>query len=157
MIQRIQTVFLLLTAIVTGLLFFMPVITLNIPGETAGQIHVFQFYTTQYIQSGNPPVFIEYNWFSLVLNVLITGLAFLSVFLYKKRFLQLRLCLVNIILMAGILILSSVQAYNIAKPDGEWQVNLAFAFPIIGIILTWLALRGIVKDIALLKSYDRIR
>lgn len=78
-------------------------------------------------------------------------------FLYKKRFLQLRLCLVNIILMLGIIILVSVQAYNITKPDGEWHLNLAFAFPIIGIILTWLALRGIVKDIALLKSYDRIR
>ncbi|CCZ06495.1 MULTISPECIES: DUF4293 domain-containing protein [Culturomica] len=157
MIQRIQTVFLLLTVIVTGLLFYMPVITLNMPGATPEQTDIFQFYTTKYIQAGTPPVFIEFNWFSMVLNILITGLAFLSIFLYKKRFLQLRLCLVNIILMLGIIILVSVQAYNITKPDGEWHLNLAFAFPIIGIILTWLALRGIVKDIALLKSYDRIR
>lgn len=86
MIQRIQTVFLLLTVIVTGLLFYMPVITLNMPGATPEQTDIFQFYTTKYIQAGTPPVFIEFNWFSMVLNILITGLAFLSIFLYKNVF-----------------------------------------------------------------------
>lgn len=85
MIQRIQTVFLLLTVIVTGLLFYMPVITLNMPGATPEQTDIFQFYTTKYIQAGTPPVFIEFNWFSMVLNILITGLAFLSIF-YIKTF-----------------------------------------------------------------------
>lgn len=43
MIQRIQTVFLLLTVIVTGLLFYMPVITLNMPGATPEQTDIFNF------------------------------------------------------------------------------------------------------------------
>lgn len=146
-----------MTVIVTGLLFFMPVLLLDFPGETAGQPNLFEVYTTHYLQAGNPPVFIEYNWFSMILNIAVTGIAFLCIFLYRKRFLQLRLCLVNIILMVGLLILVAVQANNIAKPDGEWQVMLGFSFPIIGIILSWLALRGILKDITLLKSYDRIR
>lgn len=157
MIQRIQSIFLLLTAIVTGLLFFLPVATLDMPGGTAGLVNTYRFYTTQYIQAGNPPVFIEYNWLSMVLNIAVTGLAFVTIFLYKKRFLQLRLCLANIVLMAGMLVLIAVQAYNISQPEGSWHISLGFSFPLIGIVLTWLALRGIIKDIALLKSYDRIR
>lgn len=157
MIQRIQSLFLLLTGIATGLLFFLPVATIDLPDEITEITNTFYFYTTRYIRQGNPPTFIEYNWFSMILNITVTGLSFITIFLYKKRFLQLRLCLANIVLMAGMLILIAVQAHNIAEPDGYWHICLSFSFPLVGIILTWLALRGIIKDIALLKSYDRIR
>lgn len=157
MIQRLQSVFLFLTFIITGILFFLPVIQLEIPQNNTDIHSFFLFYTTQYIQAGDPPVFITYNWFSMVLNIIITGLAFFTIFLYKKPLLQLRMCLVNIILMIGLVILVTVQAYNIVKPVGIWHIELGFCFPIIGIILTWLAMRGIIKDISILKSYDRIR
>ena len=157
MIQRIQTLFLLLAFMITGLLFFFPVATISMTAGSAGELSLSEFYTSRYLLLETPPVLIDYNWFALSLNILITGLAFFTIFCYKKRFLQLRLCLVNIILMVGLLILIAVQAYNISKPDGEWHFMPGYSFPIVGIILTWLASRGIMKDILLLKSYDRIR
>ena len=157
MIQRLQSVFLFLTFIITGLLFFLPVIQLEIPQNNTDLNPFFLFYTSKYVQAGNPSVFITYNWFSMILNIIITGLAFFTIFLYKKQLLQLRMCLVNIILMIGLVILVSIQAYNIVKPTGIWHIELGFCFPFIGIILTWLAMRGIIKDISILKSYDRIR
>ena len=67
MIQRIQSLFLLCTAIVTGLLFFMPVASIVVPNN-----FTYAFYTTKVVQAGSPCVFITWNWMSLILNALIT-------------------------------------------------------------------------------------
>ena len=153
MIQRIQTVYLLFTVILTALLFFMPVARLTVPDE-----FTYQFYTTKIIQAGDPEVFIACNWMSMILNIVITTLSFLLIFLYKKRFLQLRFCVVNIILLIGMLVLMWWQVRNMTfELHAVRQWGFSFCFPLIGIILNWLAIRGIIRDIALLKSYDRIR
>lgn len=153
MLQRIQSVLLLATAIVSGLLFFMPMAILTTPDLSS-----FDFYTHEIRQCGEPSIFIAYNWYSMILNIAITALAFITIFLYKKRFLQLRLCVVNIILQAGMLILMGYQIHHMTgEVDADKLYQLSFSFPVIGIILTWLAMRRIIKDIALLKSYDRIR
>ena len=49
MIQRIQSLFLLCTAIVTGLLFFMPVASIVVPNN-----FTYAFYTTKVVQAGSP-------------------------------------------------------------------------------------------------------
>lgn len=161
MIQRIQTLFLLCTAIVTGLLFFMPVASFVAPDH-----HIYAFYTTKVIQMGTPPEFVAWNWYSLVLNSIITALAVLTIFVHKKKsktvkptlLLQLRLCFVNIVLQLGLIVLTWLQVRQLAgKTGAEWSADLSFIFPVIGVIFTWLAIRRIIKDIALLKSFDRIR
>ena len=146
MIQRIQSLFLLCTAIVTGLLFFMPVASIVVPNN-----FTYAFYTTKVVQAGSPCVFITWNWMSLILNALITTLAVVTIFIHHKKsktvkptlFLQLRLCIVNIL--------------RSNELNAEWFADISFIFPLIGVIFTWLAIRGIVKDITLLKSFDRIR
>ena len=153
MIQRIQSLFLLCTAIVTGLLFFMPVASIVVPNN-----FTYAFYTTKVVQAGSPCVFITWNWMSLILNALITTLAVVTIFIHHKKsktvkptlFLQLRLCIVNIVLQLGLR-----QRSN--ELNAEWFADISFIFPLIGVIFTWLAIRGIVKDITLLKSFDRIR
>ena len=154
MIQRIQSLFLLCTAIVTGLLFFMPVASIVVPNN-----FTYAFYTTKVVQAGSPCVFITWNWMSLILNALITTLAVVTIFIHHKKsktvkptlFLQLRLCIVKIVLMW----LQVRQRSN--ELNAEWFADISFIFPLIGVIFTWLAIRGIVKDITLLKSFDRIR
>lgn len=161
MIQRIQSLFLLCTAIVTGLLFFMPVASIVAPDH-----HIYEFYTTKVIQAGETPEFVTWNQISLVLNAIITALAFMTIFLHKKKsktvrptlLLQLRLCFVNIVLQLGLIVLMWLQVRQIVQKTGaDWSAEISFIFPLIGIIFTWLAIRGIIKDIALLKSFDRIR
>lgn len=161
MIQRIQSLFLLCTAIVTGLLFFLPVATIVVPDN-----FTYDFFTTKVMQAGDPAVFVTWNWMSLLLNAVITALAFGSIFIHRKKsktikpalFLQLRLCVVNIVLQAGLIILMWLQIRQCCNElNAIWSANTSFIFPLIGIIFTWLAIRGIIKDIALLKSLDRIR
>lgn len=161
MIQRIQSVFLLCTTLVTILLFFMPVATLIAPDH-----HIYEYFTTKVTLVGNPPEFIAWNWMSLILNICITGLAFLTIFIRKRKsktvkptlLLQLRLCFVNIILQLGLFILLWLQIRQITgEINALRSFNLSFIFPVIAVIFTWLAIRGIMKDILLLKSFDRIR
>lgn len=161
MIQRIQSLFLLCCAIVTGLLFFMPVASIVVPGN-----FTYEFFTTKVMQVGNPPVFVAWNWMSMTLNIIITVLAILTIFIHKKKsktvkptlFLQLRLCIVNIVLQLGILVLMWLQLRQRShEMKAEWFADISFIFPLIGIIFTWLAIRSIIKDITVLKSFDRIR
>jgi len=73
-------------------------------------------------------------------------------------FLQLRLCIVNIVLQLGLIVLMWLQVRQRSNElNAEWFADISFIFPLIGVIFTWLAIRGIVKDITLLKSFDRIR
>lgn len=153
MIQRIQSLFLFCTTIFAVLLFFIPMATLYIPGDFS-----YAFYTGKVIQLSETPKLMGWNWYSMVLNILIVLTALVTLFLYKKRFLQMRLSIVNMILQLGLLILMLLQIkVRAGEINAEWSANTGFIFPLIGIIFTWLALRGIIKDITILKSFDRIR
>ncbi len=161
MIQRIQSLFLLGTAIVTGLMFFTPVATIVVPNN-----FTYEFFTSKVVQISEPAEFIAWNWVSLILNTIVTLLAVVTIFVRQKKtktvkptlFLQLRLCIVNLVFQLGLFILMWLQVRQRSQElDAEWFPHISFIFPIVGIIFTWLAIRGIIKDIALLKSFDRIR
>lgn len=161
MIQRIQSLFLLCTVIVNALMFFMPVASIIAPDH-----HIYEYFTTKVLLSGDHPEVIAWNWISLILNAAITLLALVTIFIRKKKaktvrptlLLQLRLCFANIILQLGMIILLWLQIRQITgRINADWSANLSFIFPVIGLIFTWLAIRGIIKDIAVLKSFDRIR
>ncbi len=86
-------------------------------------------------------------------------LAFVVIFLYKRRMLQLRLCVVEIVLLLGSLGLEI--GYLIKSRAAAGPANFTFTvadvFPLIALIITWLAIRAIFKDEILVKSLDRIR
>ena len=164
MIQRIQSLFLLCTAIVTGIMFFIPVA--SIPVNNA----ICDFYTTKIIQLSPKNQFIMWNWPSMILNISITTLAILTIFVHKKKsktikptlFLQLRLATINIVLQLGLfillwLLLTKNLPEEVSVFGSQQYTHISYIFPIVGMLFTWLAIRGIIKDIALLKSFDRIR
>lgn len=155
MIQRIQSLFLLCTAIVTGIMFFIPVA--SIPVNNA----ICDFYTTKIIQLSPKNQFIMWNWPSMILNISITTLAILTIFVHKKKsktikptlFLQLRLATINIVLQLGLFILLWLLLTKNLPEEvsffGSLQyTHISFIFPIVGMLFTWLAIRGIIKDIA---------
>lgn len=141
-------------------MFFLPVATLTVPGD-----QVYEYYTTKVIQASGTSPFVAWNWASLVLNVLMTALTFVTIFLKKKGksvrptlLLQLRMCFVAIVLMLGMIALLWLQVRHVAEAiRASWTADTAFILPTVGIIFTWLAIRSIVKDLTLLKSYDRVR
>jgi hypothetical protein len=98
---------------------------------------------------------------TLSINMLIgivSLISLTSIFLYKKRTLQIRLCIYNIILLFGLTGLLAFYIFDAANAlNADIVFKFSITFPVISIILTYLAFRNIRKDDAIVKSLDRIR
>ena len=135
MIQRIQSLYLLLVAVLTGLMLLMPL------GTFLG---------------GTEEMYLTATVIAAAL------LPFVTIFLYKKRLLQFRLCVVETVLLAGVMLFEIYYIWGGARSlstlaVSAWKLSAAAFFPPVSLIFTYLALRGIRKDILLVKSLDRIR
>lgn len=152
MIQRIQSIYLLVISLLMASLFIYPYAELL---GADGQLFVFNFNGLSihgeeglYLQTIPP----------FILLSIIVFVAFISIFLYKKRMLQIRLNIFNIILLLGYLGLNYYYIQNFSKQlDGIVSYHVTAIFPIVSVVLTYLAIRAIGKDEALVRSMDRIR
>jgi hypothetical protein len=138
MIQRIQTVYLILTFVITGvLLFFIPLWTLN---------------------NGKAFYFMQDQVYTVLLG-LSTVLTIISIISYKKRQNQFVMGRLNIILN---LILLGLFVYRSLNLSGDTttivsEKGIGMFLPIVAIVLLVLANKAIKKDEDLVKSVDRLR
>lgn len=147
MIQRIQTVYLLLAAVLGGLISFYD------PGLWRARLvnNTYQYFTGQS----------SYLYFILLMLVIV--LAVVSIFLFKKRKLQFRLTVVNLLISLAVIALQYVKIKSEATQLSEARMlasgtYLPAAFlPVVIVVLLFLAARGIYKDERLIKSLDRLR
>lgn len=156
MIQRIQSLYLFLTFIGMLLLCFFPIASF-IGGNEEFEITLWGIHSTD-----KPDVQVVRTIQMGILWVLSTLLPLINIFLYKFRWLQLRLCVVEIILLLGMQIYIAFYIFNSRSVIADFTVSSmkyspVDVIPIIGIILTILAFRGVVHDQALIKSLNRIR
>ena len=79
-----------------------------------------------------------------------------AIFLYKKRILQIRFLVLSILLNVGLFGMFYFFAYY-SFDGAKISFKIPVVFPIVSIILDYLAIRGIGKDEALIRSMDRIR
>ena len=136
MIQRIQTIYLLLAASVSG-----------------GLIFVFHLWITE----EGKIVFALDNILFLSLFLGSTLLSLVSIFMYKNRKAQFVVGRLNIILN---FILLGFFVYQSLKVSGETAVSekgIGMLLPIVSIVLLALANKAIKKDEDLVKSVDRLR
>ncbi|MDI6051085.1 MULTISPECIES: DUF4293 domain-containing protein [unclassified Flavobacterium] len=137
MIQRIQTIYLLLAFVVTGiLLFFIPLWTMK---------------------DGKDFYFMQSQVYTIILG-LSTTLTLLSIVSYKKRQNQFVIGRLNIILN---LILLGLFVYRSLNLSGETpavsEKGIGMFLPVVAIVLLVLANKAIKKDEDLVKSVDRLR
>lgn len=147
MLQRIQTIWLLLAAVLTGLLFQSPLADIS-AGSALYQFNLFGIFKgEERLFSGLPLV---------LFTALILMLHLFVIFTYKKRIRQIRILAFTIILLIGLTGLLLYFAYS--GFDGETvSFKIPVAFPLIAGILDYLAIRAIGKDEALIRSINRLR
>ena len=137
MIQRIQTIYLLLAFVVTGILMFF-----------------FSLWT----MSDNKEYFFMQSQVYTILLGLSTSLTLLGVVSYKKRQNQFVIGRLNIILN---LILLGLFVYRSLNLSGETpavsEKGIGMFLPAVAIVLLVLANKAIKKDEDLVKSVDRLR
>ena len=147
MIQRIQTVFLFLSAVLAGFLFFIPIASFDLGNEIVN-LSIFG------VENHSGALLL------LILAVLMLAVPFVTIFMYKKRELQLKLSSFNVFLNAlfcGLIFLFYVDNIR-EKLSAETVVyNFGVYVPLINMVLSILAMRWIRKDIELIKSVDRLR
>ena len=153
MIQRIQSLYLLLAALLTGSLFFINLV--NIYGIAGDFALLFYGIVNVGATQTETIVFL----FPLALLMVATFFSiFISIFLYRKRVLQIRLCGINMGLLTGLVVMIIYLGVSAAKKwEMDYSFSFAIVFPIIAIVLIYLSLRAIGKDEALVRSIDRIR
>lgn len=138
MIQRIQSVWLLLAAIFSAITFRFP------------------FYNGDWLKDlVQAPVDLNAQttpWLTLV-TVLTGALAFAAIFLFGNRSFQLKLTYAGLVLSIGLLVIYFLELKNFSS--GSIALWCIFHFAIVAFYI--LAIRGINDDRKLLKSLDRLR
>lgn len=149
MIQRIQTLYLLIVAALMAVTLFAPLAWFGVGGET------FDLYAFALRSSSGevmrPPVYTG------IVLVLACVLPLITIFLFKRRLLQVRLCVVEMVLLAGAEVML-VAYYFFGHGATDFQgMKPAIALPLVSLLFAWLAVRAIFRDERLVRSLDRIR
>ena len=158
MLQRIQTVFLLLVALMMLLTLFFPFWTYQTP-DSDEYYGLFAFYFEKIDPGSETPVRLYFPFtFIATLAVAAITIAMLEITRYKNRLLQIKLGALNSLLIAGTLILAAYFATDFIKSQGvAGNYGIAFFLPAAALFFNLLANRYIRKDEKLVRSVDRIR
>ncbi|MCC8154524.1 MAG: DUF4293 domain-containing protein [Tannerellaceae bacterium] len=155
MLQRIQTIYLLAILVLMSVLMFVSLADVQINAD------FFKFDVSGLTTVGTESQLVYSTWSILALNVVIVAVALITIFLYKKRILQIRLCVFNGLLMVGYYALFAFFCWNLSKGLETGTIHITYkfvlAFPLICIILDYLAIRNIGADEALVRSLERLR
>lgn len=141
MIQRIQSLWLLLSALCAALILLVPVFT----GAAAdGLVKVFS---------------IRENLILLLIVVLSIVIPFINIFLFKNRGLQKKLIIINMVLSV---LTVATEYFSVDKfkqqfgiTQGTWEISAILPFFIILFLV--FAFGGIRKDEKMLSEADRLR
>lgn len=150
MIQRLQSIFLLLTTLLSLLLLKSGFITFS---DVSGTVNNFTITGI----SGFSDSLLKTLPVTLLI-IIIPIVSLITIFLFKNRQVQLILCKLLLVLVSAFIILLVFYSYKvISNYNAELIPGIRMAVPVIQLILVFMAYRGIKKDDDLVKSYDRLR
>ncbi|MGP1515444.1 MAG: DUF4293 domain-containing protein [Bacteroidales bacterium] len=171
MIQRVQTLWLLLAVLLSVAAFFFPIAIFQFPYREHSLDAIYKL-----LPLNTAPYQYAPAWFSIFFNCITGVITVITIFLYKNRRLQMKVLafafLSSLIELAGLyfyqidagLTDAISNIYNATPEIIKSTVNvakttwgLASFFPIAQIVFFVFALKGIKKDESLVRSADRIR
>jgi hypothetical protein len=161
MIQRIQTVYMLAGVVAILMMLLFPLASWLLPEATVQ-------WTALGLSSLTPEFPLELmDWSLLVLLLVMLAVPLVCIFLYKRRWLQLRF-----LIFSGILNVLFYALFFFEKGQHtQWLLEqstsggspeitynyILLAMPLLGVFCDVMAMRGVLHDIALLKSLERLR
>ena len=154
MIQRIQSLYLLIVVALMSVTLFAPIAMFTVASGEVFTLSAFSLASDMQSQST--------IWMGILLS-LATALPLVTIFLFKNRVLQVRLCAVEIVLLLGCIAfmaiyfwLSGANALEDAVVEHR-HFGWSAIMPIVALVFTSLAARATFKDEILVRSLDRIR
>jgi hypothetical protein len=159
MIQRIQSLFLLAVIVTSFLVVFNPILYISLSDDTQANLTSIGLRTIT-----KPPLMLRSAYPIAILAVASGLMSLVTLILYQRRLLQMRLCGYNIILNFLLIVVIFIYYYSMRHMKLEkdlFIVSRSFSYtvllPFINIILLFQAFRAVRRDDMLIKSYDRLR
>ncbi len=156
MIQRVQTMYLVLVKIFALLFIFLPL------GKVSHDTGIFSF-SIALIRV--PEVFGEVmvnSWLRygvIALAIIAMILSLIATLSYKNRKKQIKICHINTLAHILMITLTFFYVDNVIKEafENDFSYGVAIVFPLLSLLLLLLAIRAIKKDENLVKAADRLR
>jgi glucan phosphoethanolaminetransferase (alkaline phosphatase superfamily) len=162
MIQRIQSIYLMLIVICQSLLFATALATFT-SYETSFNLSLMGFYKLS--SAGNDMLINSYSL--VVVNILVILFSLFVIFSFKNRKKQIKLAAFNFLLICSFVVLMFYSfdnakslldnSYNTQGSELSTTYGIGMILPILSLIFNFLAIKGIRKDEELVRSADRIR
>ena len=151
MIQRVQSLYLLAVFILC--IACMCFSTGRFVAESGDVVAVLNNLT---LEVGDQVLYKPWAMFAELLLVVI--LTFFIIFTYKKRMRQIRMAIFTSILLMGWYVTYGAFIYFLCQDlNASFRPTLSAAFPLVALILNYLAIRAIGADEFLVRSLDRLR
>lgn len=93
----------------------------------------------------------------LAIQVLTASIGVWAIVGFRNRPRQAKLCVVNMLLLIVWYALAAFYTLHVGYRDYSFHADLAICFPLIAIILYWMARRGVLADEKMVRAADRIR
>ena len=155
MIQRIQSIWLFLAALVLVLMLFLPIASKEVAGTESA---VYSSGLFQIIAGKAGSLFKIQSFLPLLItNIAIAIICFINIFNFRKRSFQKRFAIISIILIGSFAFWCSIYAKKL--PGGIEGANFGVGayLPALAILFIVLAIFGINKDERLIRSAERLR
>ncbi len=150
MIQRIQSVYLFIVGVLLIVCMCNPV-----GSFIAADYSIIEFTNLSLTSADGTKDYAPWALWAILLVA--TLLTFLTIFLFKKRMLQIRLTVFSTLLLIGWYASLVVFIFMLKEEGSSFSPSWSVCLPFVGIVLNWLAIRAIGKDEVLVKAYDRLR
>jgi len=158
MIQRVQSIYLVLAVLAGAMTFFLPFAHFYANDAKVAEYAMFGVFN---VQSQVTEMASPYGFPAWVFGALSTILPLITIGLYKNRPVQMRIARLAYLVNLGFIVylFFAIDAINDRLFDSGLEIlhHAGFYMPVIAIVFCFLAVRGIKADEALVKSLDRIR
>jgi hypothetical protein len=155
MIQRIQSLYLLLTSLLSVLFLSGNILTFL---NKSGIEIIMNFRGIWQSAGAGNDALIRHQIMLPVLMILISLVSLLVIFFYKNRKLQMKLTIAVIFLAAASIALMVFYSFSIIRKfNTDLMPGVRMFIPLLILLFGILAYRGIIRDENLVKSYDRLR
>lgn len=150
MIQRKQTLFLLIALILTVCCMSMPIGGYNHGLGLQGKLY--NLWITD-MNSGH-----DFSvWALFAIQLVTCVICLIAIFSYHNRVVQSRFCVFNMLLLVGWYIVYAVIILGLKKDNGAVYFTPACVFPLVSMIFYFMADKAIMADEKLVRAADRIR
>ena len=154
MIQRIQTLYLFVVSALMAVTLFVPL------AWFAGDAGEFRLCAFALREVGGQAV--QPTLYMGVLLAVACALPLVTLFLFRRRLLQFRLCVAEAVLLVGAAVMEGVYYFLSWRVFSGLTFHLqgvyvSIALPVVCLVFVWLAARAILHDELLVRAADRIR